>query len=445
MNYQSILKNCKSSLASASLGAVLSIVQACNANAFTLDDAIILAHENNYKILAESQNYDATKMALPKALGGFLPTVQGTSTNSKTELQSRAAREASNRDPNIHTYGATVTQPIFNGGGTYAQVRIAQSAKKSGLARFYNVSNAITVQAVSAYEGVLSGRHIYEINVKNQDVFKQSLDYARIRFDAGVITKTDVLQAEVRYSDAQASKEKAYADMKNAEATFEQVLGAQAPADMDTIDVSHITLPSNVEELIEIAKSNNPALKSSRADYDVARYQVNTAVAQILPSVSAQAQMLRSDKKKDVFNSVDANTYTLQVQVPIFQGGGEYASIKERRHLARKADYDYRQLDREVNESAITVWNNYRTALAVVKTRTDGVTAAEQALEGVQEEVNIGTRTTIDLLNAQNELFNAKVAHRRAKSDVVVVTYQMLQVMGAMSAPDIEYLNNMAG
>lgn len=445
MNYRTTSKNCKKSLANAALIGLLSCISVVDANAFSLDDAIIFSHENNYQILAEAQNYESSKMELPKAIGGFLPTVSANGAQTKTKFTSPEAEARTDIQHRTRTKGATVTQPIFNGGDTYAQVRIAQYSKKSGLSRFNDTSNTITVQAVTSYDGVLSSREIYEINIQNEEIFRKSLEYSRIRFDAGVITKTDVLQSEVKYSDAQASKERAYANMKNSEAAFKQVVGIEVPASLDPIDVSNITLPSNVDEVIEISKENNPALKAYKYDYEAAKYGVNRAVSRVLPSVYAQAQFNRSDRPNDISNTYDSNTYTVNLSVPIFQGGGEYASIKQSRHQANKADYDYRQIDTKVVQQAIQVWNNYKTAQAVLKTRKDGIAAATEALDGVQEEVNIGTRTTIDLLNAQTDLFNARVAERQARSDLVTATYQMLQTMGALTPANADYLDEVSG
>lgn len=444
MNYQTTSKNCRKSLANAALIGLLSCVSVVNANAFSLDDAIIFSHENNNQILAEAQNYESSKMELPKAIGGFLPTVSANGAQTKTKYTTGVVEDAVKKHT-VRTKGATVTQPIFNGGDTYAQLRIAQYTKKSGLSRFNDTSNTITVQAVTSYDGVLSSREIYEINIQNEEIFRKSLEYSRIRFDAGVITKTDVLQSEVKYSDAQASKERAYANMKNSEAAFKQVVGIEVPQSLDPIDVSNITLPSNVDEVIQISKDNNPALKAYKYDYKAAQYGVNRAVSRVLPSVYAQAQFNRSDRPNDISNTYDSNTYTVNLSVPIFQGGGEYASIKQSRHAARKADYDYRQIDTKVVQQAIQVWNNYKTAQAVLKTRKDGIAAATEALDGVQEEVNIGTRTTIDLLNAQTDLFNARVAERQARSDLVTATYQMLQTMGELTPANADYLDEVAG
>ena len=177
---------------------------------------------------------------------------------------------------------------------------------------------------------------------------------------------------------------------------------------------------------------------TSKYNANVAQYQINQAVSRVLPKVNATAQFTRSDYAKYNLSNPDSNTYALQVSVPIFQGGGEYASIKEQIHLSHQADYNYKEVDRQVIESSISVWNNYKTSKAIIKSREEAIKAATLALEGVQEEANIGTRTTIDLLNAEKELFDAKVSYRTAKRDYIVSIYQMLQLMGSIEGVTVE-------
>ncbi len=407
--------------------------------AFTLEDAMILAHENNYKILSENQNYNAARMSVPKAYSGLLPSVTLNNSNNHVEYKNQATRAALG-DPYYRQYGLTVSQPIFNGGSTYAQIKIANNAVSSGLSNLQDVSSSITVNTVQAYEGVLSTREIYEINLQNQKIFEKYLEFTKIRFEAGVITRTDVLQAEVRLSDAKAQGESAYANMKNTEANFEHIVGQAPETEMDPIIVENISLPQSIDELIEIAKENNPTLKTNKYNAESAKYQVNLAVSQVLPKVSANATVARLSNP-NISQTGSSNTYTLNVNVPIFQGGGEYANIAQQRYLAKKAEFDELEVERLITEKAISIWNSNKTAKSIIKARFDSITAAEKALEGVKEEVNVGTRTTIDLLNAEGELFNARVAHRRAKVELVVSVYDMLQIMGQINPINLEYNN----
>lgn len=435
MNYQILCRNFKTLIFCLSLITYAQIIKA-----ITIEDAIILAHENNYEILSEQQNFKATKTQKPIAYSDFLPNVTASNANIHNVYTNSNLKELYG-SPYYRQYGLSVSQPLFNGGSSYAKLKIADKSIQSGLAKFDSVSNQITVNAIAAYENVLSTREIYEINIKSQYILQKNLDFTQIKFDVGVVTKTDVLQTEVRLSDAIAEKEKALADMKNAEANYERVIGVKPTSSLELIDVNHITLPNNIEDLIEIVKSKNPMILASKHDSDAAKYQIAVATAQLSPTVSANAQISRSSdaKIRNSGISSSSNSYTLQVNIPLFQGGQEYATIKQKKHLAKKAKYDSDSVESKVIEACIGLWNNYKTNASVVEARLSAINAATQALEGVKEEVNVGTRTTLDLLNAEKELFIARVAHRIAKQEQVILIYQILQIMGSLSVslPDI--------
>ncbi len=434
MSYNIKLKHCIKTLLSLAFASYAS-----SALSYTVEDAIVNAHIHNNKILAQFEQLNADKTTRWQAYAGFMPTATASVTSSHTKYRLGVV-EQNNSNPNSRVNNINISQPIFNGGATYAAIKIAENTISGSIERFKNVSSAVIVEVVSAYEGVLSAREIYDINVKNQEVFEKYLEFTKIRFDAGVVTKTDVLQADYRLADAIAQREKAYSDMRNAEAKFERVVGIPVPNDLETIITDHISLPESVEDIIEAANKFNPYLQSAKFDSEVAKNQVTTAYSRLLPTVSAGASMKRSHDPKSLAYNSDNKTYYMQVQVPIFQSGSEYATISQFKAASRKAEYDKHEADRLTTETAINAWNLFKTAKAVINSRENGIRAASEALEGVKEEVKVGTRTTIDLLNAEKDLFDARVAQRSAKRDYVTSVYQILQVMGVIETPDPDYI-----
>lgn len=407
-----------------------------NAYAYTIHDAIINAHENNYQVLSEFENLKATKMSKPKAYAGFLPTASVNSQLTKTDLQNAAAKAAQTKDK-VRTNSISVTQPIFSGGETVARVLISDNVVDAGYARYKAVSNEISLNAVQAYENILTTREIHELSLANEQVLKTHLDFTRIRFDNGQVTKTDVLQSEARYASSVADKERAKGDMDSAIAIFERVVGTIPKTKFEMINLDGIDIPDNVDELITSALKSNPNLIAAKHNSKASDYNVNVAVAQVLPKVSANANFARTDLPKNLSNNPDSNSYTLNVSVPIFQSGAEYATIMETQYQAKKAEYDYKEAERQIRESSIRTWNNYKVAKALIKSRHEARDAAQQALEGVQEEYKIGTRTTLDVLDAEQEFFNTRVLYRTAQRDLVVAAYAILQLVGSIDTVEL--------
>ncbi len=425
MSYQKSWKNYVKALLSSAF-----ILASVNSYAITIDDALIIAYENNYQIKAEAEQYGAAKVGVAKAAAGFLPTATFRRDNTRTKYDSRLVNNANGvKEHREDTF--ILSQPLFTGGNTVAQTGRALYAKDAEFNNYRNIMNQVSADTVQAYENVLATDEIYNINIENEKNFKQYLEYTKIRFEAGVVTRTDVLQSEVKYAEAISNKEKAYSDMLNSRATLQRLLGVFPEEKLDPIDIRKVVLPKDVAEFRDMAFATNPNLKSSDASQTIAKYDLGISTSRILPSVSLNAQKTRTDLPRAT-STRDASTYFLRVDVPLFQNGSEYADIGEKAYLKQKAEYDYLETERKLEEIIITYWNKYNAAKYSVKFRKEGVDAAKLALEGVREEVNIGTKTTIDLLNAESDYFNAKVALRTTERDLVVSIYQILQIIGQL-------------
>lgn len=436
MNYQVSLKKLGRNKLTVAISFLTYIATCSNLHAYTIHDAMINAHENNYQVLSETENLKATEMSRPKAYAGFLPTASVSSQLTKTDYENPAAQAAQIKKK-IRTNSLSVTQPIFSGGDTYARVKISDNLIDGGNARFKAVSNDISQSTVSAYENVLTTNEIYELSKRNEQVLATHLKYTKTRFEHGEVTKTDVLQSEARYAGAIAEMERAKGEADSAKAVFERLVGNFPEDKLEPIDLSGINLPKNVDEFLEIAMKENPNLLASKYNSKASDYNVNVAVAQILPKVDANATFSRTDLPKNLSTNPDSDQYTVRVSVPLFQSGAEYATIFESQYQAKKAEYDYKETQRQIKEAVIRTWNNYKVAKAVIKSRAEAMQAAQKALEGVQEEYKIGTRTTLDVLDAEQEYFSSQVGHRTAQRDLVVASYAILQLIGAIDTVEL--------
>lgn len=406
------------------------------ASAFTFSDALIIAQENNYQILSGLESYEAAKMAKPKAFSNFLPSASVSRTQAENNYihpQAKAFQQKHTRHDNL-----TISQPLFDGGASVAQLIQAQSSVDGAYHNLKATANQIGIQVVQAYEQVLAAREIYQINLDNEKIFSTFVDYTKTRFEAGVVTKTDVLQSEVQYLEAVASREKSYSDLLASEALFERLVGLKAPEKMDPVALPEALLPKNVDEFLMLAFENNPSLRVAQNKRVIAKYGINVSAAAILPTVKAQAQFSRSAAPANSASNPDSNTYLIQMSMPLFQGGKEYADIKEKAHLSEQSEFDLRETERELNENVIKTWNAFKSNKATVISYASAVDSALLALDGVKEETNIGTKTTIDLLNAQRDVFNARIGYRNARTTLVTSAYQILQILGQIDILDLE-------
>lgn len=403
--------------------------------AYNLNDALFSAHETNNGILSEKERLNSVRAARLEAYSSALPnaSISSTFSQSKTKFDKQF-----NTNKNNTAHKFSVTQNLFAGGATVAAIKGYEQNLIAQENSFKSASNNLSVQVVKAYEGYLNAKEVLELNELNVKVVSETLEQVKILYDAGQVTITDVLVSEARASEAKANKEQAYGNLRIAEANFSKVVGQKVPEILEKIDMSEITLPSNIDELISICLENNPDYKARIAQYEASKSSKDSAIAQLLPKVDAGAEFNRTDGNVTQKIQNDVDSVFITMSVPLFQGGAEYSKIYQAKHNEMSADYAQRDVKTSVEQAAVSAWNQYKTAKSIIVAREENILGAEKAYEAVKEEVKVGTKTTIDLLDRERELFNAKVALRQAQTDLIVSAYTMLQLMGAIDSIDID-------
>lgn len=420
---------------------LLSIVLTMNlpmaAQAYSVQDAIIDAHENNDDIMSKLYQLRSTRLNSPLVFTNeFMPTVTATATYNQVDYQNY--RAVSTQRKYINSRGFTITQPLFNSGGSIARLKSATANVDAAEATFMAQSQALSLTVVQSYEDVIAKRAIYELNIQNLKLAAETREYTQVRFDHGEVTKTDVLQAEANYATAVATEDRALGDMHSSEATFQRLMGRPAPALLDPVNIKTLTLPLNLDCFTDIALQNNPNLIAAKYGFDQKTYDSYAAISNVLPNVSATATTTRSNTPKSI--STDGTTYALNLSIPIIpNGGSDFVKIFQSRHNAKQADYTFQETTRLVKENAIQAWSNYKSFLAQLKAQRETITFSEQALEGVREEAKIGTRTTLDVLNAQTALFQSKVGYTQIEQNLISAVYNIVTLTGEIDTIDIEY------
>jgi outer membrane protein len=419
---------------SVSIILALSVSLNCNlSHAITIGEAIKAVRENNFQIKANREQLKAIKTEKSKAITTFLPSVSAGGSMATRYYKDPIA--LSYNDKHTGQVSLNIDQPIFTGGSSAYSLDRASHMIDSAQAQLHGVKENIILSAIDAYEGLLTSRQIYDLNLKNEEVLTRHLKETEARFELKEATITDVSQAVSRLAGANADKIKASGDIASAEASYVSIVGENAPKDLQEIDYSKVYVPSSLEELMDITLRQNPEIKRSQSDSLRARDESRLAYSRLSPRLSAQAQFVRTDNTKGLYKN-DYDTYLLNVEIPIYQRGEEYVNIKGARHQEKKAEYSHEYVRAAVTEKVIQAWSEYHTAKSLITATDKAIIAAQQALEGVTEEAKVGTRTTIEVLDAERELFLTKVENRKAKRRFIVSLYAMHALMGTLNKMD---------
>ncbi len=414
--------------------ALLSLISVADAHAFTVHDAIISAHEHNQGLLSKYEDYRSAKLQTPKAVTEFLPTAKFSKQNSENRYKFPIVAGIAQKYTRNDSF--TVTQPLFNSGGSVANLLSANQAVESAYEAFKATSNKLSVDVVTAYEKYLTAQKVHEFSVKNEEVFKEHLKYAEIRFKHGEVTKTDVYQAKATHAKAISDLQSSEGTLNSSAADLQYQIGAALPSTMEIIDISAVNVPATLEEAKGIALKNNPALLAAKAKKEAADYQIYAVTSRALPNVTAQASINRSNTPVDSRGNSDGKTYTINLSIPI--DPSSYLNIRDSQYKAYSAKYSANDIEAQLENDIIQAWSSYKTSLALITSNKEAIVSAQEALDGIKEEYTVGTRTTLDVLTAENNLFISRINLRNAQRDYVIALFTILQLMGSIEGVDIE-------
>ncbi len=398
------------------------------AHAMTLEEALISAYKTNPNIIGEKSRLAATKENLEQAKAGYLPSVSLEVSKFDAEIDFGSG-EPTDRAP---LYGAViVTQPIFKGWKTDAQNARVKNEIAAGLAAIQDVNQEIFLRTVRAYTDVIRNKAVYDLTIKNEDRLKQQLDATLARRSVGEVTKTDVSQAESRFSQATAEKLRAKGDLETSYSAFERVVG-RAPQDLQP-PLMNFPLPQSLAEATQIALQGNPRVLQLMAEEKSAQERIREARGEMLPEVDVVGTYETSHDNSNAGHDYDEWELKAQLRMPLYQGGSLASRERQSKHNADLSVQRVLEGRRAATDDTASSWQAWQTAIAQIKAFKAAVRSAELAYDGVQQEAKVGSRTVLDVLDAQQELLQAEVNLVRASREEIVQRFELLAVMGRLT------------
>ncbi|MDP3414744.1 TolC family outer membrane protein [Falsiroseomonas sp.] len=407
------------------------------AAAQSLQDALALAYANNPTLQAARAQLRAVDENVPQALAGWRPTVQvaGSIGTAQGRSTNTAAGVRTNLDRNPAALQASVTQPLYRGGRTTASTRRAENQVLAQRARLLATEQQILSDTVNAYVAVIRDQEEVRLNINNEQVLTRQLQATNERFRVGEITRTDVAQAESRLAGTRAARADAEGRLQQSRASFTRLVG-QPPQRLVAPQPLRVPL-ATAAEAGTLAGQNNPNVVAALFDEAAARDLVDVNFSTLLPQVSLNGSTFRNDNNAQPDTRATGSQVTANLTVPIYQGGAEYAQVRQARQSAQQARQLVDDQRRLATQQATSAWETLTAARAQVDSVRAQIRAAEIALDGVQREAVVGSRTTLDVLNAEQELLNARVSLVRALANVITASHSLAASVGRLTARDL--------
>lgn len=422
------------------IGFMLAGLPALMVQAETLTDALVSAYQGNPTLQAQQAQQRAVDEGVAQAVSGWRPTLTGTASYSHLLQDSGigGANSTANSDIKLNPMrlSAILTQPLFRGGRTVAATKQAKSSVQSGRAGLIAAEQDILLQTIAAYMDVFQDQAVLELNQRNVEVLVRQLDATRDRFEVGEITKTDVAQAEAALSSSKASRTLAEAQLTSSRAQYEKLVG-HPPVDL--VEAPALpSLPTSEDETRTLALAANPSLDAAKHIEAAAGQGVRGAFGALLPSADARGEISFTDDASQFATFVRVKQVTGQLTVPVYQGGRAYSQVREARQTHRQRRLEVVESQRQVLEQSASAWANHMAVQSTIISRNEQVRANEIALDGVRQEAIVGSRTTLDVLEEEQRLLDSRVQLVRAKRDQQVAAYELLSVVGGLTAAKLE-------
>jgi outer membrane protein len=422
---------------------------AVGAQADTLESALVQAYQNNPTLNSQRAGVRATDENVPQALSGYRPRVSLNATGGEQSVSTTVVSNPQRTPGTPSTYftqsgytgtygaGATISQTLFNGFQTANRTRQAEAQVLAARANLRLSGQTVLLNAVTAYMNLLRDTAILDLQKRNVEVLQEQLRQVRDRFNVGEVTRTDVAQSESRLAAGRSQVLTAESNFKSSGATYRQVIGS-APGRLTPATSVDRFSPHSLVVAIGSGSAAHPSVTTAQYNIDVAQKQVNVAEGALYPTLSLQGNFQKNYYPVGALNTVESYNASVlgQLSVPIYQGGAEYSAIRQAKETLGQKRLDMDAARDQVRQTIVQSWGQLEAAKANIDATTSQVQAAEIALNGVREEARVGQRTTLDVLNAQQELVNARVALVTAQRDRVVASYTLLAAVGRL-APEV--------
>lgn len=399
------------------------------AHALSMKEALSATYQNNPTLNSARAQLRATDETVPQALSGWRPTIAGAASYGY-QWTNRGSTYTEN---STYSASVSVTQPLFRGFRTVNSTRQAESIVRAQREDLRTAEQTALFQAATSYMDVIRDTALVSLRRSDLKFQEEQVRASKDRFNVGEGTRTDVSQAESGQARAQSALNFALANLNTSRAIFRQVIGLDPKSLSARTNVNGL-LPKTVSTAISIGQEQHPAILSSLHMVDAAQFLVKVNEGALLPTAQLEGALSIQDNTLPGVTGAYQRSASVfgRVNIPIYQSGAEYSQIRQ-----AKEDLGRTQLIVDVNRDniraqTISAWGQLNAAIASITAAEAQVAAARLALEGVIEEQRVGQRTTLDVLDTQSDLVDARVTLVTAQRDRVVAAYAVLSAIGRL-------------
>jgi len=409
-----------------------------SAHSESLEQALVSAYLTSPTLGAERASLRSADEGVAQAISNWRPTVEF-SADAGIEQNESSLRTGSDKvqDRDPRSYGLNLSQSLVRGGRTLAETSEAENTVMAERARLVASEQTLLVTAATAYLDVYRDEAVLELNKNNEAVLQRQLEATRDRFQVGEITRTDVHQAAARLARSTADRIQSEATLEASRAAYRNTTGAE-PSGALAFPPAPPGLPESKNESIKEAAINNPTVIAAQYDERAAIDGIDGVWGELLPTVDFTASASRDFDSAGVNTRIDTAEALVTLNVPLYQSGSVYSRLREAKQQAAQFRMIVDRERRNAAEQATRNWENLQAAQARASSFRTQIQASQIAFEGVEREAAVGSRTVLDVLDAEQELLDARVSYIRAQRDEAVAMFELLASIGRLTAHNLQ-------
>lgn len=404
------------------------------AGAETLEQAFATAYATNPALVSARAGLRAVDEGVPIARSGLLPDVNASASAGASRTSINGSPSVSSTEP--RSVALNATQVLYDGGRTRNSVDSAISGVDAARSRLTDTEQQVLLQVVTSYMNVRRDQQFVQLAENNVRVIAEQLRAARDRFEVGEVTRTDVSQAQAALAQSEAALAAQEGALAVSFQAYGRVVGAP-PGDLAD-PPPHPPLPTTLAEAVQEALDSHPQVVAARFDEEQARSDIAAAQGVLLPTVSLNGSVsYREDQSAQLSNGVASAQVQVTATIPLYQGGAAYAGVRQAQEVRSQRMSQIHETTRAIQEQVENAWTSLATARSTTGARRQQVAAAQLAFEGVREEAKLGARTTIEVLNAEQALLNARTDLVSSLRDEHVAAYSVLSAVGRLTVAQL--------
>ncbi|MGE4533386.1 TolC family outer membrane protein [Halomonas sp.] len=408
------------------------------------------ALDNNAELAAARSQTSGVEAGRDVERADLLPQVSasGNLTHNR-QYESQSTPGQLQGDDTINRVGVTLeaTQALFNALES-RQVERSEREIDQQLYRLAATEQGVLIEVASAYFEILRAHEVLEARRAQERAINRQLEQAREQFEVGLIAITEVEEAKAAFDQARAIRIAAESDLQVRFEALERLTGQRyesIDALGEELNIAPPT-PSDRGSWVELAMQNNPLVLASQAGIEVSRSAVEIARAGRLPTVNAFANYSYADSDADRVDGHDSSSQVgVGVSLPLYTGGRTSASVRQNTYLLEASQYDFEDQRRSTIQNVRSSYTRVTNDVATVEARAQAVVSNQSALDATRAGYEVGTRNIVDVLNAEQNLYNAIAELAGARYDYVINLLTLRQQAGTLDEAALAEVNAWLG